>query len=143
MNTVIALFFSLVASPAHPQDQEQWERHRALAESEYEIILLNIKRQQFNQVLPVARKLFAHPVPEKEEHRVVQSAKNICESLSAHRKYQLAVEVMDVAVDGVKRNRSKAALVREKAYLFKRMGNDEEAMKHFQEALRLEDSDNQ
>lgn len=141
MKSALAFLLYLTAFPnpffAQAQPQQEWDQLRDEAESRFEIVKILIKQRKFDQLLAETEKLFAVPFPEKEEHRLVKSAQTICEHVSKQKQIALAHKILDQALEAVRRNDSRADLYKEKAYLFKEEGKEEEAMEYFERALKL------
>lgn len=141
MKSALAFLLYLTAFPnplyAQALPQQDWDQLRDEAESRFEIVKILIKQRKFDQLLAETEKLFAVPFPENEEHRLVKSAQTICEYVSKQKQIALAHKILDQALEAVRRNDSKADLYKEKAYLFKEEGKEEEAMEYFERALKL------
>ncbi|MBI4445455.1 MAG: tetratricopeptide repeat protein [Acidobacteria bacterium] len=117
-----------------------WEQIRGIAEAQHEIVLLHIRNQEYEKVLPSYKKIFALEFPTERLNLLVDSTKIVVDSLIHQGQYVLAHEVIDEALKSIAVNRHKASLYREKAYICSRQGNSEEALRFFQKAIELEQS---
>jgi len=119
--------------------QTDWEKTRSIAEAQHEIVMLAIKNKQYDKVLPNSKKIFALTFPASREHLLVDHAKLSSSLLVEQANYSLAHQIVDEAIKAVHNNKSKAALLKEKAVICSREGHDGDAMKFFEEAVKLEE----
>ncbi len=136
----LVLLLSFLATPAPGQDSN-WERVRSTAESQHEIIMILVDKKEYGKVVGESQTLFALPFPIAQEHRLVTSAKMISKALLDVSMIDLAQQVLNKALEAVKGKKSKAEIYREKAYLSRRAGRDDEAMKFFEKSVQLEKPD--
>lgn len=120
--------------------QEQWEKTRSIAQSHHEIIMLLIEKQEFDKVPGAAKELFALDFPEAQQPLLVEEARLLTDALLHHNQTAIAHQVLDMAIAASKTNSAKAQLFKEKAYVFKKEGQTDEAMKAFQRSVDLEKS---
>lgn len=137
MHGVLPLVLSAFILPSATV-QKDWERIRGTAESQHEIILLLIDDGQFDKALQQASDLCRLPMPEVEEHRLVDSIKIISDAFHHNKKSDLALRLLDEALKVVRQNEHKAQLYREKAYIFQDNGLKKDAMEAFRKAMELE-----
>lgn len=121
-----------------PPDADPWEKTRRIAETQHEIVMLLIKRQHYGQVLEASQQIFSLRFPPQQEHLFVEEGRILSDALAHQAQYDLAQKLLDQALGAVRSNRARAVLTKEKAYLFSKAGNDDEAMVLFQEALKLD-----
>ncbi len=131
--TLVTLF----AVPAATQE-DGWERTRAEAEMQHEIIMLLIENKQFEQIPVAAEKIFELEFPEDQQNLFVREAQLLTDALLHHQETAIAHQVLDIAIKCARDDKVKARVFREKAYLFKKEGNSEEALRYFEESLELE-----
>ncbi len=91
-------------------------------------------------MLNASQEIFSLSFPYAQEPLFVTEGRILAAALSELQQYELAQALLDQALEAVNSNRSKALLYKEKAYLCKKSGKDEEAMKFFEKALELEKS---
>ena len=127
----------LFAAPLAAQE-DSWERTRSVALTQHEIIMLLIENQQFNQIPDAAEKIFELEFPEDHENLLVREAQLLTDALLHHQEIVIAHQVLDIAIKCVRTDKVKAGIFREKAFLFKKEGNSEEALRYFEESLELE-----
>ena len=119
---------------------DDWEKTRSIAESQHDIVMLLIKNKQYDKVLVNSKKIFALNFPPNQEYRKVDHAKVASAALSEQGNYGLAHQVLDEALKAVSSNKSKVVLYKEKAVVCSKHGQDAQAMKFLEEAVRLEEA---
>lgn len=119
--------------------QMSWDQIRSIAESQHEIATLLIEKKQFRKAVEEAKKIFYLPFPEEKDDLLVEAAKEISDALTHHKQHDLALEILDEALRSVQIPQLQAELYQEKAYLYKKMGKDQEAMENFRKAVELKD----
>lgn len=140
MSRLASFVALLVVSTASLVGQTDWEKTRSIAEAQHEIVMLAIKNKQYDKVLPNSKKIFALTFPTNREHLLVDHAKLSSSLLVEQANYPLAHQIVDEAIKVVRNNKSKAALLKEKAVICSREGHDGDAMKFFEEAVKLEEA---
>ena len=128
--------FCLLISLQEPSQTS--ERMMSIAESEHEIVMLLIKKKSYEEALAECVRLFAIALPTKEQDRFLLSARTISMTLRRQGKPHLALQFVDVAIKAVDSREVLAGLYKEKAFIHKEMGQEDEAMKLFKKAIELE-----
>ena len=113
----------------------------SIAESEHEIVMLLIKRESYDEVLEECTKLFSIDLPPEEQNRFLVSARTISMELRRKRQPELALQVVEVAIQAVESREVLAGLFKEKAFIYKLMDKEDEAMELFKKAIELEQPD--
>ena len=119
---------------------QNWEQIRGSAERQHEMVMLLIRNGDFGRVLEASRQIFSMRFPPSQEHLLVQEGRILSEALARQQQFQLAQGLLDQALGGVRSNRSRIDLYKEKAYLYTKQGKDKEAMEFFERAMELEKS---
>lgn len=137
--TLFCLGLSLMASPLLLA-QKDWDSVRKIAEAQHEIVVMLIEKGEFQKVPEAASKVLDLNFPGDKEHLMVDAASFWTDLLLHRRQPQLAQQLLDSAYQRVRLNKSKAALCREKAYVFKIQGDLDAAQKMFEKSVELESS---
>ena len=138
---LLDVLFLLTLAVARLSGQSQdpsWEQIRRVAEAEHEIVALAIRRHDFHQVLPEMRRMYALGFPERYEATLSREIEIVSDSLMHEEQYDLAHQIIDEGLLTLKLNQSKAAILRKKAYILKKQGKEEEALKYFKQSVSLE-----
>ncbi len=121
-------------------EESEWDQTRRIAESQHEVILLLIRDKAFDKVLDGCKKIFSLSFPRDREHLLVKSVAVFADSLVRQEQLGLARQVLDAALRAVRFKPSKATLYKEKGYISKVEGKDQEALDFFEEAVKLDQS---
>lgn len=140
MIRVLPALILLLSVQTHPDARAKWEHTRRVAETQHEIIMMLIKNRKFGEVLPECKKIFSLDFPLDHEHLLVEEAQILTDSLVHLKETDLAHQVLDEALKAVHSNKSRAAIYKEKAFVYSKQGRDKEAMELFEKALKLEKS---
>ena len=133
------LFALLAVARLSGQSQDPaWEQIRRVAEAEHEIIALAIRQHDFRQVLPEMRRVYALRFPERYEATLSREIEIVSDILMHEKQYDLAHQIIDEGLLALKLSQSKAAILRMKAYILKKQGKEEEALKYFKQSVSLE-----
>ena len=120
--------------------QSNWKDIQPLPEAQHEIILLLIEKQEFDKIPAAAQKIFDLKFPENQQSKIVKEAQIVTDALLKHNQIKIAHQVLDSAIKSVTTNKARAALYREKAYVFRKDGKKDEAMKSFEKSMKLEEN---
>lgn len=104
----------------------------------HDIILLLIKKGEFDAVLPETRRLLAIKFAPKDEGKLTDSLVVIADALAHQRRADLAQQVLDEGLKVVTLSKSKAELYKRKAFFFKKVGKEDDAIRFFKMALDAE-----
>ncbi len=130
----------LSALPLQGQEPLTWDQIRSIAESQHEIAILLIEKGQFDKAVEEAKKIFYLPFPKEKEQLLVDAAKEVSDALIHHKAHEAALGILEEGIRSVQSPNLQADLYKEKAYLYKKMGRDDEAMFCFRKAVELKDS---
>lgn len=133
----LLVVFIACLGPLSPLLAQNWEEDRGQAEAQYEYIKLLIKNGEFAKVVEASREFFSIRFPESEEHHFVDTAERISTALMKAEQFEVAHGVIDLALEACSQDQSHGRLFKEKAWIFKKQGNDAEAMKYFGKANKL------
>ncbi|HSR68529.1 MAG TPA: hypothetical protein VLU25_11350 [Acidobacteriota bacterium] len=120
-----------------PLIAQNWDEDRSQAEAQYEYIKLLIKNGDFGKVAQATGEFFSIRFPESEEHHFVDTAERISTALTKEEQFEVAHSVLDQALKACRKDHSHGRLFKEKAWVFKKQGNDAEAMVYFEKAKKL------
>ena len=139
MRSRLALLI-LLLGPQTAAFSQSWEQIRSTAERQHEMVMLLIRNGDFGRVLEASRQIFSLRFPANQEHLLVQEGRILSEALARQQQFQLAHNLLDQALRGVRSNPAKIDLFKEKAYLYTKQGRDKDAMELFEREMELEKS---
>jgi len=110
----------------------------SMAESQHEIVMILIKQGQFSEAASEADKIFRMEWPGSEEPRLLAELLSLCKLFHQHSQPALGLRLIEKNEKGFKAAKSRAALWKEKGYLYKKMGDDDKALECFRRAQEFE-----
>ena len=111
---------------------------RSVAESQHEIVMILIRKKEFDKAAEEANKIFQMKWPADWEPVLLKELRDFSGQFEKDRQYAVAVHLLETNLGMFKTTKSKAAIWKEKGYLLEKMGKHDEALDCFREALRLE-----
>jgi tetratricopeptide (TPR) repeat protein len=126
-----------VENQAAPQTAEV-SRMLSFAESQHEIVLILIRKKEFNQALAEANKIFEMGWPPDKELTLRKDLLFFADQFLHCGQAALGVRLLDANMKSFRSNTNRAAILKEKGYLFKSMNQGDKALDCFREAQRLE-----
>jgi tetratricopeptide (TPR) repeat protein len=114
------------------------DKLRRLAESQHEIVMILLQKKEFPQAAAEASKIFEMNWPSSQEPILVKELLRITDQFLHLDQAATAVRLLDDNMKNFKAPASRAALWKEKGYLFKSMNQNDKALECFREAQRLE-----
>jgi tetratricopeptide (TPR) repeat protein len=110
----------------------------SIAETEHEMARLLIKQGQYERVMPEMKKIFQLDLPIRYEGAVAESASLISEMLVEKKQFSIAHQILEEALQKMKKKENQAALWKIQAFVYKSEGDLESALKCLQQAIDLE-----
>lgn len=145
--TAGALISLLLAGmiPVMPLDGQQsgspaaLDRAKSIAETQHEIVLLLIKKKEFEKAATEANKIFEMKWPEDQESLLLRELLFLTGQFLSQGKADLGLQLIDRNSKSFKKTSSRVAILKERGYLYKNMGQDDKAIDCFKKARELED----
>jgi tetratricopeptide (TPR) repeat protein len=119
---------------------QAWDlgKTRSVAESQHEIVMILIRKKEFDKAAEEANKIFQMKWPEDQEPVLSKELIGFADEFHKDKQSALAVHLLETNLSMFKTVKSKAAIWKEKGYLLEKMGKHDEALDCFREAQRLE-----
>ncbi len=115
---------------------------KSIAESQHEIVILLLDKNDFANALAEANKIFAMGWPEDQEPILLKELLYLSDKFMHKEQVSLGVQLLDTNQRMFKKASSQAAIWKEKGYLYKKMNQTDRALDCFREAQRLDRSNN-
>jgi len=125
---------------ATPQPTEL-SKMLSFAESQHEIVVILIRKKEFNQALAEANKIFQMGWPPEKELTLRKDLLYFADQFLHCGQAPLGVQLLSANLKAFKSNANRAAILKEEGYLFKSMNQGDKALECFREAQRLEKSE--
>ncbi len=129
--------------PVHPLSAAQaggaeLEKTKSMAEMQQEIVLLLIKKKDYEKALAEANKIYDMKWPDSQEPLLLKSLLYLSDQFLQRNQASLGLRLIERNAGFFKSNASRIAILKEKGYLYKSLGQDDEAIVCFRQAQALE-----
>jgi tetratricopeptide (TPR) repeat protein len=123
---------------SHQGDSPDLGKTKRMAETQHEIIMLLIKKKEYEKAATEADKIFDMKWPEDQEPLLVKELQILSDQFLRHGQAPLALHLIEKNSKCFKRIPSRVVILKEKGYLYKSLGQNDKALACFQEARDLE-----
>ena len=139
----LAIAVALLCAPASAGNQGTSSstalgKTRSLAESQHEIVMLLLQQGQYEKAHDEANKIFEMNWPSDQEPLLLKELRNLADQFLHQGQAAIGVRLLEENLKSFKSNASRAAIWKEKGYLYKTMKENDKALACFREAQRLE-----
>ncbi len=132
-------FLGSVVPPVGAQSEdESLAKIRSMAESQHEIVMLLLKKKEYNRVVPEACKIFEMQWPPQQEPLLLKELLYFTDQFLHEGKADLGLKLLELNLGAFKTRASLVAIWKEKGYLYKKMDQLDKALEAFREAQRVE-----
>jgi tetratricopeptide (TPR) repeat protein len=131
-----------LASSTHQSDASpSLGKTKSMAETQHEIVMILIKKKEFDRAASEACKIFSMKWPEDQEPLLLKELLFLADQFYQQGQTQLGLNLIDKNLNSFKKTSSKVAILKEKGYLYKSIGQNDRALDCFREAQKLENKD--
>jgi tetratricopeptide (TPR) repeat protein len=116
----------------------QADKTRSMAESQHEIVLILIKKKDYEQALVEANKIFQMKWQPEQESLLLKDLLLITDQLLHAGQAAAGVKLIEANLNAFKATASRVSIWKEKGYLYKTMGESDRALECFRQAQKLE-----
>ncbi len=131
-----ALWRPAAAFPS--QESPELQRLRSAAEAQHEIVILLIQKKDFGKAAVEAGKIFAMRWPVDQEPTLVKELLFLSDKFAHQGQTRIALQLLEDNSRVFRTAQSRAAIWKEKGYLYKTLKDNDRALDCFREARRLE-----
>jgi hypothetical protein len=111
---------------------------KSMAETQHEIVMLLIKKKEYDHAVVEANKIFDMKWPNDQELLLLEEMLNLTRQLHQEGQSSLGLNLIDRNLKIFKRKSSQCALLKEQGYLYKSLNQDDRALNCFRKARELE-----
>lgn len=126
--------------PASQSGDPALEKMKRMAEMQQEIVLLLIKKKDYAKAVVEADKIFEMKWPEDQEPLLVKSLLYLSDQFLNQGQATLGLQLVEKNSRSFKKTGSQAAVLKEKGYLYKSLGQVYKAIECFRQAQNLENA---
>jgi tetratricopeptide (TPR) repeat protein len=111
---------------------------KSMAETQHEIVMLLIKKKDFDKAIDEANKIFDMKWPNDQEPLLLEEMLNLTKQFHQQGQALLGVNLIERNLKIFKKKSSQAALLKEQGYLHKGLNQNDKALDCFRKARDLE-----
>jgi tetratricopeptide (TPR) repeat protein len=123
--------------PAGPSDSSL-ERLKSKAASQHEIVMLLIKKKDYNQAVKEACKIFDMNWPDGQEALLLKELIGLSDEFSRHGQAAISLQLVEKNDKSFRQTSSQIAILKEKGFLYKSLKKDDKSLECFSKAQELE-----
>ena len=113
---------------------------KSMAEAQHEIVLLLMKKQEYDKAMVEASKIFDLKWPGDQEPLLLKELLNLADQFLSQGQAPLGLKLIERSFKYFKKTSSQAAILKETGYLYKSLKQDDKAIESFRKARDLEGS---
>jgi tetratricopeptide (TPR) repeat protein len=114
------------------------EKTKSMAEAQHEIVVILVKKKDYEKAAAEANKIFDMKWPDDQEPLLVKEMRNLTELFLNAGQAPLSLKLIERNYARFKKRSSQAALLKETGYIYKSLGQDDKAIDYFRKARDLE-----
>ena len=136
---LFAGLFSITPLPAFQADTSaSLGKMKSIAEAQHEIVLLLIKKQEYDKAAAEADKIFDLNWPGDQEPLLLKELLNLAEAFLQQGQAPMGLKLIERNSRHFKMTSSQTAVLKEMGYLCKSLKQDDKAIEYFKKARDLE-----
>jgi tetratricopeptide (TPR) repeat protein len=136
-----ALLFMLPASlsplPAGQSDSSL-EKAKGMAASQHEMVMLLIKKKDYNKAAQEACKIFEMNWPDGQEALLLRELIGLSDEFFRHGQAAISLQLIEKNDASFRQTSSQIAILKEKGFLYKSLKKDDKSLECFSKAQELE-----
>ena len=134
----LCLLGSAVPPVGAQSEEESLAKIRSMAESQHEIVMLLLKKKEYDKAVPEACKIFEMQWPPQQEPLLLKELLYFTDQFLHEGKADLGLKLLELNSGAFETPASLIAIWKEKGYLYKKMDQMDKALEAFREAQRIE-----
>ena len=138
----VLLFAGLIpptpAAASQPDSQAALEKTKSLAETQHEIVLLLLKKKDFEKAAAEANKIFSMQWPENQEPLLLKELLILTDLFLNQGQAPLSLQIIGKNSSRFRKTSSQVEILKQTGYIYKSLKQDDKALEYFQKARELE-----
>jgi len=125
---------------ATPQSNSQdiLSKTKSMAETQHEIVMLLLKKKDYEKARTEANKIFDMPWPENQEPLLLKELRILTDQFVRQGQPLLGLQISERNFRYFKETSSQAEILKDQGYIYKSLNQNDLALKCFQKAQELE-----
>jgi tetratricopeptide (TPR) repeat protein len=140
LSILLAGVISVGPLSAYQADASTLGKTKSMAEAQHEIVLLLMKKQEYDKAMVEACKIFEMRWPGDQEPLLLKELLTLADQFLSQGQAQLGLKLIERNFKHFKKTVSQAAIFKEMGYLYKSLKQDDKAIESFRKARDLEGS---
>jgi tetratricopeptide (TPR) repeat protein len=132
----IANLFSPLSATSEPYDN--LGEAKRMAANQHEIVMLLIKKKNYDQAAKEACKIFEMRWPDGQESLLLTELLVLSDQFLRHSQPSIALHLIEKNAGSFKQPASQIAILNEKGFIYKSLNKDDKALECFRKAQELE-----
>jgi tetratricopeptide (TPR) repeat protein len=130
---------SVVHLPAfQADDSTSLGKLKSMAEAQHEIVILLVKKQEYDKAAAEANKIFDMKWPGDQEPLLLKELLNLADAFLQQGQASLGLRLIERNSKYFRKASSQASIFKEMGYLYKSLKQDDKAIEYFKKARDLE-----
>jgi len=134
--TLLTFTLSLILSSLAAQSSDL-AQIRKIAEAQHDMVIILIKKREFSKAAEEANKIFQMKWPEDQEPILKDELLRFSDLFRHNGEAKIALQLIDANLALFKSPKSRAEIMKDKAYILEGLGRHDEALECFREVTRL------
>jgi len=139
---IFLLFAGLIpllpVAAGQPDSPEALRKTTSMAETQHEIVVLLLKKKEYDRAATEANRIFEMKWPESQEPLLLKELQILIDLFLNQGQAPLALQIIGKNSRNFKKTSSQIEILKETGYIYKSLKQDEKALEYFQKARELE-----
>jgi tetratricopeptide (TPR) repeat protein len=128
----------LPAAVFQSNSQDSLGKTKSRAETQHEIVMLHLKKKEYEKAALEANKIFDMPWPESQEPLLLKELLILSDQFLRQGQAHLGLQIIEKNSKCFKKTSSQVEILKETGYLYKSLNQNEKALDCFRKAQELE-----
>ncbi len=138
VSILYAFMMPVIPLPARQAEAPDLGKTKNVAELQHEIVMLLIKKKDYEKAAAEANKIFEMKWPDDQEPLLLKELLYLSDQFLRQGQAPLGLQLIEKNSKRFKSTASQIAVLKEKGYLYKNLGQDDKAIDSFRQARDLE-----
>jgi len=136
--TAFLFAFAASAPLLVSQSDPDLNKVKRKASTHHEMVMLLIKKQDYNQAAKEACKIFDMKWPDSQEPLLLKELIGLSDEFSRHGQTAISLHLLNENAKSFKQPESQIQILKEQGFLYKSLKQDDKALEYFKKAQDLE-----
>jgi hypothetical protein len=128
----------LLSAAPQPDLKDLLSKTKSMAETQHEIVMLLLKKKEYEKAAMEANKIFDMPWPENQEPLLLKELRILTDQFARQGQPLLGLQIIERNFKYFKTTSSQAEILKDQGYLHKSLNQNDKALEFFRKAQELE-----